>query len=103
MIEDKLSLREAAQRYGISSAELVRNWIRIFQNDGPDALAMDRRKVARSKDTQPTFRQDVQTADKQSLVAEIKRLRAENDYLKKLRALVLAEEQRNKRRGSSQN
>jgi transposase len=103
VIEDKLSLREAAERYGISSAELVRSWIRIFQNDGPDALVVDRRKVARSKGTQPIFRQDIQTADKPSLIAEIKRLRAENDYLKKLRALVLAEEQRNKRRGSSQN
>lgn len=34
----------------------------------------------------------------EDLITEVQRLRAENDYLKKLNALVLEEERRNKRR-----
>ena len=97
-----ISLREAARQYGISSAQLIRIWIKIYQQDGEEALRVDRRKTISSRRKTLSDGQEVIDEDKAALQQEVKRLRAENAYLKKLRALVLQEEQQSKKRKYSQ-
>ena len=99
--QEHLSFHEAARRFNISSHKVIKNWERIYLEEGPEALLQERRgKWPRRKEA--PIRQNVQEANRESLIAEVKWLRAENDYLKKLKALVLEEESRNKKRSSSQ-
>ena len=53
------------------------DWERIYLEEGKEALLEERRE--------------------EDLIAENQRLRMENDYLKKLNALVLEEERQNKK------
>ena len=84
MIREKLSYREIAGLYGIPSHERVRQWERIYLEEGPEGLYIERRgrgsKGRPSKKLTPEVKED--------LLAEVQRLRAENAYLKKLNALV---------------
>ena len=84
MRREKLSYREIAELYGIPSHERVRQWERIYLAEGPEGLYIERRgrggKGRPPKKLKPEVEED--------LLAEVQRLRAENDYLKKLKALV---------------
>ena len=71
----------------------VKNWERIYLEEGPEGLYIERRgrkSTGRPKKLKPEV--------EENLIAEVQRLRAENAYLKKLRALVLEEERRGKGR-----
>ena len=71
----------------------MRRWERIYLEEGPEGLYIERRgrkSTGRPKKLKPEVEED--------LIAEVQRLRAENAYLKKLRALVLEEERRGKGR-----
>ena len=71
----------------------MKNWERIYLEEGPEGLYIERRgrkSTGRPKKLKPEAEED--------LIAEVQRLRAENAYLKKLRALVLEEERRGKGR-----
>ena len=57
--------------------------------EGPEGLAIERR--GRSSKGRPPKQLPKQEED---LLAEVQRLRAENDYLKNLQALVLEDERR---------
>ena len=90
-----LSASEAARKYGVQSKTQVLKWERIYLEEGPEGLSIERR--GRSSKGRPV------SLDKQveeDLIAENQRLRAENAYLKNLQALVSEEErhQRKKRR-----
>ena len=61
--------------------------------EGPEGLYVERRGRG-SKGRPPKLEKKVE----EDLIAEVQRLRAENDYLKKLNALVLEEKRQNKRR-----
>ena len=90
---DGLSYKEAARAFGIKSDRQVRNWERIYLEEGAEGLYIERRgrkSTGRPKKLKPEVEED--------LIAEVQRLRAENAYLKKLRALVLEEERRGKGR-----
>ena len=84
MIREKLSYREAARQYGVSYDTVVAKWERIYLEEGPEGLYIERRgrgsKGRPPKKLKPEVEED--------LLAEVQRLRAENDYLKKLNALV---------------
>ena len=78
--------------------KLVRRWERIFLEEGAEGLMKERRgKASGSKKGRPS-KLDKKTEE--DLIAENQRLRMEIEYLKKLSALVLAEEQKNGKKRS---
>ena len=91
--KNHLSYSEAMQKYGIGGKMSIQRWERIYLEEGPEGLCIERRGLG-SKGRPPKLDKQVE----KDLIAEVQRLRAENDYLKKLNALVLEEERRNRRR-----
>jgi len=84
MMQEKLSYREAARQFDVSDHHRVASWERIYLEEGPEGLYIERRgqgsKGRPPKKLKPEVEED--------LLAEVQRLRAENAYLKKLNALV---------------
>jgi len=84
MMQEKLSYREAARQFDVNDHKRVASWERIYLEEGPEGLYVERRghgsKGRLPKKLKPEVEED--------LLAEVQRLRAENDYLKKLNALV---------------
>ena len=108
MREHHLGYREVVRKYWditkgqeINYVKVVKRWERILLEEGADGLMKERRgKAGTAKSRKPKL--DPQVTE--DLIAENQRLRMEIEYLKKLSALVLAEEQKSgKRRKSSQN
>ena len=91
--ENFLSYSEAMRKYGIGGKMSIQKWERIYLEEGPEGLSVDRRGHG-SKGRPPKLNKKVE----EDLIAEVQRLRAENDYLKKLNALVLEEERKNRKR-----
>ena len=89
MREEKLSYRETARRFEINSHHRIQDWERIYLTDGPEGFAVERRGRG-SKDRPRKLPKEVE----EDLLAEVQRLRAENEYLKNLQALVLERERR---------
>ena len=90
MQKEKLSYRETARRFDVSSDTRIRDWERIYLTEGPEGLAIERR--GRSSKGHPPKQLPKQVEE--DLLAEVQRLRAENEYLKNLQALVLEDERR---------
>ena len=89
MREEHLSVREAMRRFGINDHKIIERWERIYLEEGAEGLAIERRgrrSTGRPKKLPSKVEED--------LLAEVQRLRAENEYLKNLQALVLEEERR---------
>ena len=84
MMQEKLSYKEAARQFGISYDTVVAKWERIYLEEGPEGLYIERR--GRSSKGRPPKK--LKPEVEEDLLAEVQRLRAENDYLKKLNALV---------------
>ena len=84
MQREKLSYKETARLYDISGHERVRQWERIYLEEGPEGLYIERR--GRSSKGRPP--KQLKPKVEEDLLAEVQRLRAENAYLKKLNALV---------------
>ena len=95
MREEHLSISEVMRRYEINDHKIIERWERIYLEEGPEGLAVERR--GRKSSSWPA---KLSKAVEEDLIAENQRLRAEVDYLKNLQALVLEEErrQRGKRR-----
>ena len=76
----------------------IQRWERIFLEEGVEGLMKERRgKSYGSKKGRPT---KLDKKVEEDLIAENQRLRMEIEYLKKLSALVLAEEQKNGKKRS---
>jgi transposase len=102
--ENHLSYSEAMRKYGIYGKMSIQNWERIYLEEGPEGLYIERRGRANgASGVQKGRRPNLDKKVEEDLIAENQRLRAENDYLKKLNALVLEEERQNKRRKWSGN
>ncbi|HIR30531.1 MAG TPA: helix-turn-helix domain-containing protein [Candidatus Faecousia faecavium] len=89
MREKKLSYRETARRFEINSHHRIQDWERIYLTDGPEGFTVERRGRG-SKGRPRKLPKEVES----DLLAEVQRLRAENEYLKNLQALVLERERR---------
>ena len=79
----------------------VKRWERIFLEEGAEGLMKERR--GRSTKAESGKKGRAPKLDKRTeedLIAENQRLRMEIEYLKKLSALVLADEQKNGKRRS---
>ena len=102
MREHKLGYRETARKYNLvrqsetAAALMIHRWERIYLEEGAEGLMKERRGRACSaggtrKGRPPKLDKKVE----EDLIAENQRLRMEIGYLKKLSALVLAEEREN--------
>ena len=88
-----LSYREAARQFDINDRTRITSWERIYLEEGPEGLYVERRGRG-SKGRPPKL--DKQTEE--DLIAENQRLRAEVAYLKNLQALVLEDERRQRKK-----
>ena len=93
MQEEKLSYRETAQRFEINNHGIIERWERIYLEEGAEGLAIERRGRKRGGQLAK-----LPKAAEEDLIAENQRLRAENEYLKNLQALVLEDERRQRRK-----
>ena len=96
MRKELLSYQETARRCEVRSDTQVRSWERIYLEEGPEGLYVERRGRNSHGGGRPA--KQLKPEVEEDLIAEVQRLRAENAYLKKLRALVLEEERRGKGR-----
>lgn len=93
MLKEKLSYRETARRFEVSSDTRIKDWERIYFTEGPEAFAVEHR--GHSSTGRP---RKLPKEVEEDLLSEVQRLRAENEYLKKLQALVLEDERRQRKR-----
>ena len=85
MRQNRLAHKETARKYEIDNKQ-VRVWERIYLEEGPEGLYVERRGRASGPNTGRKPKLDKKVEE--DLIAENQRLRAEVDYLKKLNALV---------------
>lgn len=102
-LRGNLSARETAKLFDITckingyiypAYKRVLVWERIYLEEGREGLYVERRgrgKIGKGK--KPNLEQKVE----EDLIAKCQRLEMENEYLKKLSALVSAREQREKK------
>ena len=93
MIEEKLGYSETARKFDVCDYHRIQNWERIYLEEGPDAFSIERR--GRKSTGRP---RKIPKEIEEDLLAEVQRLRAENEYLKKLHALVLEDERHQRRK-----
>ena len=84
MMREKLSYTEAARQFEVSNHQRVASWERIYLEEGPQGLYVERR--GRGSKGRPPKKLNPEAEE--DLLAEVQRLRAENAYLKNLNALV---------------
>lgn len=109
MRNNHLGYRETARKYNLGNnvcqgKELARRWERIYLEEGEASFYIERRGRTTKMDNPKKGRPRKKSLDKQvenDLIAENQRLkeeleylRAENEYIKKLSALIAAEEQK---------
>ena len=88
MHANHLSIFETATRFGIPGDSTVLKWERIYYEEGPQGLYIDRRGRSSKMSSDKPRKKKMSKETEEDLIAEIQRLRMENDYLKKLQALV---------------
>ena len=93
MQKERISYRETARQFEISDDKRVAVWERIYLEEGAEGLAIERRGRRRGGQL-AKLPKEVE----EDLIAENQRLRAENEYLKNLQALVLEDERRQRKK-----
>ena len=81
---------DLAREFDLSSPNLVRTWVRVYRHEGEDGL----RPKRRGRPPKPAGQGPGEESELQALRRENERLRAENAYLGKLRALRMREQRR---------
>ena len=107
MREHHLAYHETVRKYWLTASRAdehnyistVKRWERTYLEEGAEGLMKDKRGRnsalnSNKRGRPPKFDKNVE----EDLIAENQRLRMEIDYLKKLSALVLAEERKNGKR-----
>lgn len=87
MHTNHLSASEVAVQFRLGNANIVLKWERIYYEEGPQALYEERRGQSKSMSSKPRKKKLPEDTEK-DLIAEVQQLRMENEYLKKLNALV---------------
>ena len=104
MREHHLAYRETARKYWNTEnrsqedlyVKTIKLWERIFLEEGAEGLMKERRgRVGNAGSTRKGRPPKLDKKVKEDLIAENQRLKMEIEYLKKLSALVLAEERKN--------
>ena len=107
MRDHRLSYSETVRKNNLGPVEsggaraMLQRWERIFLEEGAEGLMKERRGRASkasgcNKGRPPKLDKKIE----EDLIAENQRLRMEIEYIKKLSALVLADEQKNGKRRS---
>lgn len=93
MREEQLSYRQVAALFDIRKFNIVGDWQRRYDEGGENALLSQPRRTGSTKKmpkppepARPVLPDESRSRDE--LIAELNQLRLENDYLKKLDALV---------------
>ena len=94
MKKEHLSIYAAMQEFGINDHKIIERWERIYLEEGPEGLAIERRGRSSKGHPPKQLPKQLPKQVEEDLLAEVQRLRAENDYLKNLQALVLEDERR---------
>ena len=90
MRSNGLGYNETMRKYEITSTNIIPNWERIYLEEGPAGLYVERRGRGRaSEGVQKGRKPKLDKQVEKDLIAENQQLRMEIDYLKKLNALVL--------------
>ena len=84
VLQNGLSYREAARMFDIRGSHCIQDWERIYLEEGPEALSVERRGRTGKIPREPRIRH----AKNEDLLQELHRLRVENAYLKKLLSLL---------------
>ena len=102
-LKEKLSFNETARRYDLfvlingypyPDYKRVQYWERIYLEEGKEGFYIERRgRGSKGKGRKKRFDSKVE----EDLIAKCQRLEMENEYLKKLSALVSAREQKEKK------
>jgi transposase len=93
VLEDKLSLREAALKFGVPADSTIMTWIRRYEQFGKAGL--DPKPTGRPRTMAVPKKKKKERSSDPKIAAmedELEYLRAENAYLKKLSALIQEEE-----------
>ena len=103
MREHRLGYRETMRKYfpqlNERSISFLKQWERIFLEEGAEGLMKERRgKASAASGSRKGRPPKLDPKVEEDLIAENQRLRMEIEYLKKLSALVLAEEQKSGKR-----
>ena len=105
MREHRLNYHETVRKYELGNDQtggaraMLQRWERIFLEEGAEGLMKERRgknNTSGKRGRPPKLDKKVE----EDLIAENQRLRMEIEYLKKLSALVLAEEQKSGKKRS---
>ena len=88
MHANHLSLFQTAVKFGIPTDVTVGKWERIYYEEGPPGLYRDNRGRKSKMSSDKPRKKKLNKETEEDLIAEVQRLRMENDYLKKLQALV---------------
>ncbi|GKW43568.1 hypothetical protein PEC301879_34260 [Pectobacterium carotovorum subsp. carotovorum] len=94
VLNEALSMREAAARFNISNETVVRRWASVYNHAVPEVLQNMKRGRPREmtrKTTPLSTDTDMEQLFSEELWTELRYLRVENAYLKKLKALVQSE------------
>ena len=99
MREHRLGYRETARKYNLgksgSTVTTIQRWERIFLEEGAEGLMKERRgRACAASGTKKGRPPKLDPKVEEDLIAENQRLRMENEYLKKLDALVREREER---------
>ncbi len=105
MREHRLSYSETVRKYNLGKTETgnarekLKRWERIYLEEGAEGLMKERRgRACAASGTRKGRPPKLDPKVEEDLIAENQRLRMEIEYLKKLSALVLAEEQKSGKR-----
>jgi len=93
-VAKKYELYVTVNGYQYPNGKLVAKWDRKYLEEGKDSFFIETRGRGRlGKGTKPKLDKKVE----EDLIAENQRLRMENEFLKKLKALVIEREQKEKK------
>jgi transposase len=87
VLDEGATAQQVAGEYGLSSDKLVQTWVRTYRRLGEDGL----KPKPQGRQPKSVAQRSDELTDLQRLEQENLRLRAENAYLKKLRALMAHE------------
>ena len=93
MRAEQLGYNETERQFNLPHNQAA-VWERIYLEEGPEGFAIERRGRGSRGRPPKQLPKEVEEA----LLAEVQRLRAENEYLKNLQALVLEDERRQRRK-----
>lgn len=83
MYQNNLSILETAVHFGITQSSLVGKWVRLYKEKGTAAFSAGNSEMKKHQQ-----QKKMKETNKETLEEEVLRLRMENEYLKKLQALV---------------